>query len=76
MLAPESSDEWLNVSPNGSSDHELKLMNADGGASEMLLVDHDVWDIGIGCGGASDVIFTDGFESGDTSEWSTGTNHR
>ncbi len=32
------------------SGHELKLMNADGSGSEMLLTGVDVVDIGIGCG--------------------------
>jgi len=63
-----SASLWLGR-PGGSGVHELKLMGADGSNGEVLVVDQDVWDIGIGCGGVSAVIFADGFESGDTSEW-------
>jgi hypothetical protein len=45
---------WLGRKESGtqqkSSGHELKLMNADGTGSEMLLIGVDVVDIGIGCG--------------------------
>jgi hypothetical protein len=44
---------WLGRKEEGkqkSSGHELKLMNADGTGSEMLLIGVDVVDIGIGCG--------------------------
>lgn len=33
----------------GSGGHELKIMNADGSGADMLLIDVDVEDVGIGC---------------------------
>jgi len=46
---------WLNRPQNPSGVHELKII--------------DVFDIGLGCGGFSAKVFTDGFESGDESLW-------
>jgi hypothetical protein len=59
---------WLGR-PGGGL-HELKLMAGDGSSSEMLLIDHDIWDNITGCGGFADTIFSDGFESNGTSAWS------
>jgi len=63
---------WLNR-PGGTGVHELKVMSEDGLSYDMLLIDTDVFDVGLGCGGAgvSSPLFADGFESGDTSAWST-----
>jgi Tol biopolymer transport system component len=41
---------WLNR-PEGDSLHEIKLMTPDGQQELMLLIDEDVTDIGMGCGG-------------------------
>ena len=41
---------WLNR-PDGEGYHEMKIMNADGTADELLIQDLDVADIGLGCGG-------------------------
>lgn len=41
---------WLNR-PDGESLHEIKLMSPDGQQHIMLLIDEDVTDIGLGCGG-------------------------
>lgn len=62
---------WLER-PGGASDHELKVMSADGSSYQMLLTDIDVLDIGIGCGGGVE-LFADGFESGDLGAWSQHT---
>jgi hypothetical protein len=44
---------WLGREATGAQakplGHELKIMNADGGGFEMLVIDVDVVDIGIGC---------------------------
>lgn len=40
---------WLNR-PGGSGDHELKVMEQDGGSYFMLVTGADVADIGLGCG--------------------------
>lgn len=40
---------WLNR-PDGSGDHELKVMNADGSAGAVILPGVDVFDVGLGCG--------------------------
>jgi len=66
---------WLNAPDNPVGFHEVKVMDDDGGDSFRVVTGVDVVDIGIGCGGASaDTIFTSGFETGDTSEWSADTN--
>lgn len=41
---------WLNR-PEGEGYHELKIMNVDGTDPEMLILDVDIADIGLGCGG-------------------------
>jgi hypothetical protein len=40
---------WLDR-PEGSGDHELKVMTVNGSSHFMLLPDIDVADIGLGCG--------------------------
>ncbi len=40
---------WLNR-PEGEGIHEVKRMSADGTQEQMLLLDQDVTDIGLGCG--------------------------
>jgi hypothetical protein len=41
---------WLGRAGNPSGMHELKMMNADGSGSQMILTGVDVVDIGMGCG--------------------------
>ncbi|MCA9979525.1 MAG: right-handed parallel beta-helix repeat-containing protein [Anaerolineales bacterium] len=41
---------WLNRPGNGVGVHELKVMSAVGGDEQMVLIDVDVVDAGIGCG--------------------------
>lgn len=41
---------WLGR-PGGSSQHEIKIMAADGSSSYMALTGVDVADVGLGCGG-------------------------
>lgn len=42
---------WLNRPENPQGVHELKVMSADGTSYFMAVVDADVADIGLGCGG-------------------------
>ncbi|MBN2548653.1 MAG: hypothetical protein JXB15_05830, partial [Anaerolineales bacterium] len=42
---------WLNRPGNPAGVHEIKVMAADGSAYFMALVDEDVVDLGLGCGG-------------------------
>lgn len=41
---------WLGRVNNENSYHELKVMSADGQQYMMLLIDYDLFDIGMGCG--------------------------
>jgi hypothetical protein len=41
---------WLGRAGNAQGMHELKVMNADGSGSVMVLTGQDIVDIGIGCG--------------------------
>jgi hypothetical protein len=41
---------WLGRPDNTANGHEIKAMNADGSGTDMLLMDVDVVDVGIGCG--------------------------
>jgi hypothetical protein len=41
---------WLGRPGNNGSVHELKVMNADGSGSVMVMTGTDIVDIGIGCG--------------------------
>lgn len=41
---------WLER-PEGEGYHELKIMNADGSNATMLVIDVDIFDVGLGCGG-------------------------
>jgi hypothetical protein len=41
---------WLGRPGNTTNAHEIKVMNADGSGTGMLLTDVDVVDIGMGCG--------------------------
>jgi hypothetical protein len=42
---------WLGRPGNIGSYHELKLMRADGSSPVMLIIDQDLVDIGVSCGG-------------------------
>jgi len=64
---------WLNRPDNPEGNHEIKLMDGDGGSSFMLVTNPvDVHDVGIGCGGPGFKVFSDGFETGDFSMWTAG----
>jgi hypothetical protein len=60
---------WLERPGNGDGFHELKVMAADGSDQLMLVTGVDVFDVGLGCGGASSLIFADDFEQGNTGAW-------
>ena len=69
---------WLNSPDNPQGLHELKVMDPDGSNSLVLLPGVDVVDAGFGCGGGMsatsvDEIFASGFETGNTSDWSSQT---
>lgn len=61
---------WLDRPGNGDGFHELKVMALDGSALEMLVTGVDVFDVGLGCGGTSILLFSDGFETGGLERWS------
>jgi hypothetical protein len=48
-VLPDGRVASLWMGRDGSKGHELKVVNADGTASEMLLVDVDIDDVGLGC---------------------------